>query len=276
MDTRGLLRTAVPKPVREAVWAADRRVQRAQERAFERWFDIDVGGHSYFDDPGIIQGEGTFYESIQYLPLRRAIAALRPGPEDVFADLGSGKGSALVVAGRFAIKRTIGVELQDDLTVAARRNVSRARPRMRCGEFELVSADVLEWPVPDDLSIVFMYCPFRGELFSQAMGRLIASYDRNPRPLHILYAYPWEHNRLLATGRVEVVDVHPAQWPVRPWWPNSGWVITTARVVPAGSAAKPKRHTLSPLRRQALERWSRPNDQRFRLRRPGVGAITSR
>jgi len=55
-----------------------------------------------------------------------------------------------------------------------------------------------------------MYCPFMGELCSEAMARLFSSHDRNPRPLHILYAYPWEHNRLLATGRVEVVDVHPA------------------------------------------------------------------
>jgi len=65
-------------------------------------------------------------------------------------------------------------------------------------------------PGPTDLSIVFMYCPFMGELCSEAMARLFSSHDRNPRPLHILYAYPWEHNRLLATGRVEVVDVHPA------------------------------------------------------------------
>ncbi len=276
MDTRGLLRKATPKPVRNAIWSVDRRVQRAQERAFERWFGIDVGGHSYFDDTGILKGEGTFYEGIQYLPVHRAITALDPGPDDVFVDLGSGKGSALVVAGRFGLKRVIGVELQDDLTEAARANVALAQPRMRCHDFELTTADVLDWPVPDDLSIVFMYCPFMGELFSQAMARLIDSYDRHPRPLHILYAYPWEHNRLLATGRVELVDVHPAQWPTRPWWPDSGWVITTYRVVDAGAAPRRERLPRSPLRRHALRRWSEPNDQRFRLRRPGVGAITSR
>ena len=78
------------------------------------------------------------------------------------------------MAGRFPIKRAIGVELQADLTEIAQRNVARAQPRMSCRDFELVTADVLDWPVPDDLSIVFMYCPFLGELFSAAMDRLIA------------------------------------------------------------------------------------------------------
>jgi len=80
LDTRSVLRTAVPQPVRQAIWAADRRIQLAQERAFERWFDMDVGGHSHFEETGILQGEGTFYEGIQHLPLRRAISALRPRP----------------------------------------------------------------------------------------------------------------------------------------------------------------------------------------------------
>jgi len=104
-------------------------VQHLQQRAFERWFDIDVGGRSYFDDTGIISEQRTFYLGIEYLPLRRALAALKPGPADVFADLGSGKGAALIVAGGFPIKRAIGVELDDALTRVARENAERARPR---------------------------------------------------------------------------------------------------------------------------------------------------
>ena len=147
---------------------------------------------------------------------------------------------------------------------------------MKCRDYELATSDVLEWPVPDDLSIVFMYCPFLRDVFSDAMERLCASYDRNPRPLKILYAYPWEHHRLLATRRVELVDIHPAQWPARPWWPASGWVIPTYRVVPDGAAVQINHSALSPLRRQALRRWSVPNDQRFRLSRPGFATVSSR
>jgi methylase of polypeptide subunit release factors len=50
-------------------------------------------------------------------------------PSADFADLGSGKGAALIVAGGFPIKRAIGVELDDALTRVARENAERARPR---------------------------------------------------------------------------------------------------------------------------------------------------
>jgi hypothetical protein len=222
-----------------------------------------------FDDPKYIR-----YEPSAWRWLPRALRGRKIGPDDVFVDLGSGKGSALIVAGQFPMRRVIGVELADELNVVARENIDKVRPRLMAGDYEIETADVLKWPVPDDLSIVFMFCPFVGDLFSQAMDRIFESYDRNPRPLHLMYAFPWEHNRLLASGRVEVVDVHPAQWPAKPWWPWSGWVMPTYRVIPAGTEpSPPSKRALAPLRRQALERWSGPNDQQFALYRPGVGLI---
>ena len=271
---RVLLRKAVPKPAREALRWVDRKLEHGHYVAFDRYYGIETVEHAYLDDMGVEDEGRAFYEGIGWLPVRRALAALKPGPNDVFVDLGSGKGSALIVAGQFPLRRVIGVELADELNAVARENVSKVRPRLKAGDYEVETADVLQWPVPDDLSIVFMFCPFVGDIFSQAMDRIFESYDRNPRPLHLMYAFPWEHNRLLASGRVEVVDVHPAQWPAKPWWPWSGWVMPTYRVIPAGTEpSAPSKRPLTPLRRRALERWSGPNDQQFALYRPGVGLI---
>jgi hypothetical protein len=253
---------------------ANERLEHAHDTLFERWYDIETGDRVYLDEIGLEAKGRVFYEAVPWLPLRRALAALDPGPSDVFVDLGSGKGQGLIVAGQFPMKRVIGVELGDDLNEVARHNVGRARGKLRARDYEVTTTDVLEWPIPDDLSIVFMYCPFIGDAFSQAMDRIFESYDRNPRPLHILYAFPWEHNRLLATGRVEVVDVRPAQWPSKPWWPWSGWTLPTYRVIPPGTQPRPPAvRTLLPLRRRALRRWSGPNDQTFALYRPGQGRI---
>jgi SAM-dependent methyltransferase len=273
-DVRVALRRALPLPLRDAIRWTDARLEYAHDRAFERWYGIETSENAYLDQLGM-EGKGrAFYAGVAWLPLRRALRALDPGPEDVFVDLGSGKGQALIVAGQFRLARVIGVDLADELNEVARRNLARARHRLRASQYEVTTADVLEWQVPDDLSIVFMYCPFVGELFGRAMDRIFESYDRNPRPLHVLYAFPWEHNRLLATGRVEVVDVHPAEWPAKPWWPWSGWTMPTYRVIPAGAPPRrPRRRAAGPLRRRALERWSAPNDQRFALYRPGVGLI---
>jgi SAM-dependent methyltransferase len=271
---RVLLRNAIPKPARDGMRWADKQLVRAHDDLFERWYGIETGDHAYLDEMGLEAKGRAFYEGVPWLPLRRALAALDPGPGDVFVDLGSGKGQGLIVAGQFAMKRVIGVELADDLNEVARRNVGRARRKLRARDYEISTTDVLEWPVPDDLSIVFMYCPFIGDLFSQAMDRIFESYDRNPRPLHLLYAFPWEHNRLLATGRVEVVDVRPAQWPSKPWWPWSGWTLPTYRVIPAGARPRPPAvRKLLPLRRRAVRRWSGPNDQKFALYRPDEGLI---
>ena len=271
---RVFLRNAIPKPARDALRSVDRRLEHAHYVAFDRYYGIETFEHAYLDDMGV-EGEGrAFYEGIGWLPLRRALAALHPGHRDVFVDLGSGKGSALIVAGQFPMRRVVGVELADELNVVARENVAKVQSRLKADAYEVETADVLKWPVPDDLSIVFMFCPFVGDLFEQAMQRIFASFDRNPRPLHLVYAFPWEHNRLLATGRVEVVDVHPAQWPAKPWWPWSGWVMPTYRVIAADASPQlPRRLPVAPLRRKALERWSRPNDQKFALYRPDVGLI---
>ena len=171
----------------------------------------------------------------------------------------------------------IGVDFVDQLTQDARRNIAAARARLRAAQIEAITADVLEWPVPDDLSVVYLYCPFTGPLFHHAMERIFESYDRNPRRLHLVYAYPWEHNWLLRSGRVVVEDVRPAQWPPWPWWWRTGWALVTYRVVgrDEGHAGIPdvRRRLFRP--RRALRRWSAPNDDTFKLVRAGEVVATS-
>lgn len=270
-DSRALLRALVPPPVKRAAWGSAQRLGELQQRAFERRLGVSTQGHTYLDDAGESTEDRGFYEGCQWLPVRRALKALDPGPADVFVDLGSGKGQALLIAGGLPYGRVIGVELLDELTRDAERNLAQARPRLRAARVEAVTADVLEWPVPDDLSLVFMYCPFMGEIFHASMQRIFESYDRNPRPLHIVYSYPWEHNWLVRSGRVVVQDVGPAQWPALPWWWRTGWAVVTYRVVGEGEGGPgmpdARRRPLRP--RRALERWSAPNDHVFKLTRDG-------
>ncbi|MDP9384499.1 MAG: class I SAM-dependent methyltransferase [Actinomycetota bacterium] len=274
---RPLLRRIVPRPARRALWAATYGAQELQQRAFEKRLGVSTSGHVYFEGETGLQGENAFYEGCQWLPVRRALRSLDPGPHDVFADLGSGKGQALLIAGRLPYGRVIGVDLMDELTRDANANIAQARPRLRAGHVEAVTADVLEWPVPDDLSVVFLFSPFLGEVFDGAMRRIFDSYDRNPRRLHIVYDYPWEHNRLLATGRVVLVDVLPSQWPARPWWWRTGNAIPIYRVVGEGE----RRPAVPALRRRlfrprrAIEQWSGPNDRRYTLERDGVVVLTN-
>ena len=61
-----------------------------------------------------------------------------------------------------------------------------------------------------------------GELFEAAINQLIASYDRNPRPMHLLYRYPREHDLVAASGRFQLLQT------VTTWRPRPSWSRATA------------------------------------------------
>lgn len=147
--------------------------------------------------------ERTEYTPSRWFSLPLALSRREVSEDDVFADLGSGKGRVVFQAARrYPFKRVIGVELSEDLTAIARSNIERHRERLTCADVELVCADVLEWDIPEDLTMVYLFNPFVGELFAEVVERLIAWVDRTGRRLQVVYASPTEHDLLLATGRV--------------------------------------------------------------------------
>jgi hypothetical protein len=167
------------------------------------------------------------YLGCEWPALYLALRALRPGPADVLVDLGAGKGRALLVAGRMPYRRVVGVELDPELAQCARGNIARARRRLRAADVVCETANLLDWPFPDDASTVFLFNPCYGQTFRQAITKIFDSYDRNPRRIHIVYENPQQHDWLLATGRVVVDNVRPEMWPsARRWWANWGVVVT--------------------------------------------------
>jgi hypothetical protein len=82
------------------------------------------------------------------------------------------------------------------------------RRRLACQDVELVNSDVLEYELPDDVTVVFMFNPFGGAIFEAVMAKIVASLDRAPRPLRLVYGNPVEEHRVLATGRARLVREH--------------------------------------------------------------------
>jgi SAM-dependent methyltransferase len=160
---------------------------------------IDASGLGYADE------ETHPYEPAEWRTLKRALPRRTVGPEDVFVDLGSGMGRPVLMATEYPFKRVIGVELSPQLHEAAVANLAKARVE-RPERVEFVCGDVREYEVPDDVTFVFLYNPFSGEVFDAAMRQVFASYDRRPRALRIVYRFPLEDERLRATGRVRVIS----------------------------------------------------------------------
>jgi hypothetical protein len=71
-----------------------------------------------------------------------------------------------------------------------------------CQDVEIINEDVIKYDIPDDVTVVYMYNPFRGAIFDKVIEKLIASVDRNPRRIRLIYYHMMERRTLEETGRV--------------------------------------------------------------------------
>jgi SAM-dependent methyltransferase len=160
--------------------------------------------------------ERVRYEPSGWGALRRILRAGEVSPEDVFVDLGCGKGRVVLAAARYPFRRVIGVEIAPELTAVARANVAASCDRVRC-DIELVTMDVLDYQLPPDVTVVYLYNPFRGETFARFAAGLVAALDRQPRSFRLIYNTPMEHELLMQTGRFRVLREVRALRPGRQW-----------------------------------------------------------
>jgi SAM-dependent methyltransferase len=184
---------------------------------FERRYNVATDGRIPLSVLGIDDEHRGDYLPSGWLSLRRVLPRRMVRPEDVFIDIGSGKGRAVLAAATYPFRQVIGVELSRELHEAACANLERSRDRLTCKNVELVCADALEYEIPDDVSVVFLYNPFTGHIFQRVLDKLIASVDRNPRTLRVVYANPVEEEALLATGRARLVKTASGLRPTKAW-----------------------------------------------------------
>jgi SAM-dependent methyltransferase len=236
-------------------------------KAFDAFFGVATAENvlTTADSLFVTDGDSTAYGGCQWLSVRSALSKLSPSDRETFVDIGAGKGKAVLIAARLGYRRALGIELDAALAAQGQRNVELARPKLKTPETEVLSVDALTWSIPNDVSVIFLFCPFLGNTFRQVTAAIIDAYDSAPRPLHIVYAVPWEHNWLLSTGRVAVIGVQPRFWPAQPGWWRSQNVIVTYRVMAKGaSAADAQRlHGWRYRNQRAFERWGGPNGQVF-------------
>ena len=175
----------------------------------------------------------------------------------------------LEAARRYRFRRVIGVDFVPRLTDLARETVDRNRDRLKCRDIELVTQDVVDYEVPDDVTVTYLYDPFRGQVFDAVIAKLIASVDRNPRRLRLIYAVPEEAQRLEATGRVRLV--RRGRRMVRRWLPRTSWPSTrSCRPAFSSGASIGLSHPAEPVSQAGRSRL-RPEMTIVRLESPPVG-----
>lgn len=166
------------------------------------------------------------YEALPYEALRPMSRAAACKPTDRLVDLGCGKGRVVCWFARESVAICRGVDIDPELTEAARRNAERLRGSK--APIEIVCADATEANL-DDATVVTMYNPFGAEVMSEVGRRLAESVAKAPRPLRVVYANPVHLKALTDQG-----------WEVRSriQAPYFGGRIEVAVLASAGETAK--------------------------------------
>lgn len=159
------------------------------------------------------------WRALGWSGVARLLRKLAPSPDDVLLDIGCGAGRILCAAARQPFRRVVGVELDPEFAALASSNIERLRGRRCPGE--VVETDATTYVVPDDVTIVFLYNPFRGETLDRTLEQVLASYDRVPRRVRLVYANPVEDERVLAGGRFRPTDELRLSWRPGGEWARS-------------------------------------------------------
>src|SRR2546426_7809454 len=113
--------------------------------------------------------------------------------EFTFIDLGSGKGRVLLMAGDYAFRRIVGLELLPELHRVAQENLSQYKSNsQQCFALETICSDAREFAFPAEPTVLYLFNPLPEEGLVQVIANLDRSLREAPRPLYVIY-----HNPLL-------------------------------------------------------------------------------
>jgi SAM-dependent methyltransferase len=170
-------------------------VFHAIEQYGDRRLGVDTVGAEDWGPEAYRGINGNHYLPLQYALVRRMLRDVREGLRDVrrevFLDYGSGKGRVVLAAAQHPFKRVLGVEIVERLNDIARSNIAAAKRQLRA-PIELVTTDATTFEMPDDVTVVYLYNPFLGEVLPEVQNKIGRSLSRKPRNLRLYYACPVE------------------------------------------------------------------------------------
>ena len=128
--------------------------------------------------------DGTAYSAPGYRYIYKALRILRPSPDDVFYDIGCGKGRIVCAFGRRGMKKVVGVELSRSLADAAIQNAERMRRRR--APIEILCEDAATADLSEG-SIFYLNNPFGPDTLRDVLGNIRHSLSTLPRRIRIAY-----------------------------------------------------------------------------------------
>jgi SAM-dependent methyltransferase len=163
---------------------------RVSERLHEWRYGIASDGEILASDLGITEKSCHDYLATGYMRFRQLMKQIEIHESDVFLDYGSGLGRAVILAATYPFRKVIGVELVADLHARAAENVRRAVNRLRCRDIELYNVDARHFRIPPEVTVIYLWNPFDGDVLREVFGNIQRSIVEHPRTVTILHLSP--------------------------------------------------------------------------------------
>lgn len=133
------------------------------------------------------------YDPATYEEIKKILDYLSTGNNDVFVDLGSGKGRVIFIAGVYNFKRVVGIEMNKTRVAISRSIHSRLKRKLT--PLEIINSDAGDITI-SDATIYFIFNPFGAETLQKVIDNIWNSLIINSRRIRIVY-FPAAHYSVL-------------------------------------------------------------------------------
>jgi predicted RNA methylase len=157
-----------------------------QEHCADRRLGIEADEETFRKDESLYKDK-HIYSPTYYSILRKIFDNLHLEPNDVFIDLGCGKGRVCFFAAGKNIKKVIGIDLDEAMLDIARNNLRNLK--IKHVPVEFIRADAATFD-PKEGTVFFMYDPFGYRTILEVIENIKRSFDASPRKIRIVYYAP--------------------------------------------------------------------------------------
>jgi len=153
-----------------------------KDHLYEKKLGINTTG-----DSRVVNDKTMFRDSIPYVPtpydvIGKMLSHLHFSKDDVFVDLGCGKGRIVFSVAAKKLKKVIGIEARKDMYNIAMENLKNSK--LKNTPLQIVNADVAIYDMKEG-TVFFMYSPFGEKTQKAVIKNIKESLVKKPRKIRI-------------------------------------------------------------------------------------------
>ena len=117
-------------------------------------------------------------------------------------DIGCGKGGAIELFSQSEFAKVDGIEYSKSISDIARKNMM-----LLGNNSDIYNISATEFENYDEYDILYMYDPFRDDVFRSVLKKLEAAAGKRNKPMLLVYANPYHHKDIVDGGVFSLISV---------------------------------------------------------------------